>query len=151
MATITVSIYNSNLHGSNFDATYVLLLDFLELWLMGYSFDLIRRAWLRAPLQDRFFHSGLAALTILRNKGFRGRHSQDTFTILEGSTGHLSPTSLCTYGFPDGCVLVPGHPLPSCVSCCGILAPSLAATVQTCSTPVVSAPCDVAVDSVLQA
>lgn len=135
-------------NGSNFDATYILLLDFLDPWSLAYSFDLIRRAWLRAPLQDRFFHSGLTALAILRNKNVRGRSSQDTFLVPEGSTGHTSPTRLCTCGFPEGCALMPGHSLPSCITCCGILPPSLALIVKACRSPVVSAPCDVAVEPI---
>ena len=78
-------------NGSNFDATYVLLLDFLELWILGYSFDFAR--FILRPANSSFHEPWLP------------------FQIIRFSTSFHNPV-FCQFSLPGGLKTKTGKKLP---------------------------------------
>lgn len=130
-----------------FDAVYVFLVDFLELWLLGHSFSSLHSAWVRVPLQDIFFKAGCLSLSHMKRCGFKNKLAQQIFHVPGSASGPKAPTRFCICGCEDGVVKGNIELELYCKNCDGLLSPGCAFVIDRTCRPRSSSRPLVAVDT----
>ena len=66
---------------SHFDATYVLTVDFMEIWLLGHGLSSVCQAWHRMPHHDTYYRAGILALEHLKRHDFKKLSAQKFYMV----------------------------------------------------------------------
>ena len=120
---------------SHFDATYVLTVDFMEIWLLGHSLSSVKNAWHRMPLHDTYYRAGLLALEHLKRYNFKKLSAQKVYMVRGSASSSLAPTRFCICGCEKGVWTANDNPALYCNECAGLLSPGCAFVVDSVCGP----------------